>query len=274
MGDGTATSVAVSVGTAVLAAAAVMTVAALVARRQGRVVVVDVAWGLGFVVVALACATVAAVAGVGDPLHTWFLAALVTVWGLRLAGHIHQRSRGHAGEDPRYEKVLGGPLTEVGMGVAVRKVFGVQGAVLAVIALPVATGAVLQVRWWPLVALGGVVWLVGLAFEAIGDAQLAAYRARPREERHPVLDTGLWAWTRHPNYFGDACVWWGVWLVGGAASGLVPGLATVIAPAAMTWFLVSVTGVRLLEQTMMQRPAYREYAGRTARFVPRPPRRG
>jgi steroid 5-alpha reductase family enzyme len=131
---------------------------------------------------------------------------------------------------------------------------------------------VLSSRWAPLVVVGALVWAVGLFFEAVGDAQLAAYRSRPRDQRPQVLDTGLWAWTRHPNYFGDACVWWGLWLAGGLASGWVAGLATVIAPLAMTWFLSEATGAKLIEQTMMQRPGYPEYAARTARFLPRPPR--
>ena len=86
------------------------------------------------------------------------------------------------------------------------------------------------------------------------------------------MDRGLWRWTRHPNYFGDACVWWGLWLAGGLASGWLPGLLTVVAPVAMTYFLVFATGARLLESEMMKRPGYPEYAARTSMFVPLPPR--
>ncbi|MFJ9313629.1 DUF1295 domain-containing protein [Pimelobacter simplex] len=267
-------TVLVSVATSVVVAALLMTATALVARRQGRVVVVDIAWGLGFVLAALACAVVAVVADAGDALRSGILVALVTVWGLRLAEHVRRRSTGHTDEDPRYEKVLGGRLPDVGLAVAVRKVFAVQGLTLAVIALPVSVGMVRDVRWWPLVVAGALLWVVGLVFEAVGDAQLAAYRARPRDERPQVLDTGLWAWSRHPNYFGDACVWWGLWLVGGLATGWVAGLATLVAPLAMTYFLSEATGARLLEKTMMQRPGYPAYAARTARFFPRPPRGG
>ena len=86
----------------------------------------------------------------------------------------------------------------------------------------VAVGAVLGTAW-PWVAVAGVVvWLVGLVFEAVGDAQLRRYKARPREERPPVIDSGLWGWTRHPNYFGDACVWWGLWLVAAPGGRLAP----------------------------------------------------
>ncbi|GAA4082736.1 DUF1295 domain-containing protein [Nocardioides kongjuensis] len=266
-------SVVVSIALSVAAAAVVMALTAVVARRQGRVAVVDVAWGVAFAGAALVCGAGAAVAEVGTPWRTALLAALVVLWGARLAWHIGRRTAAHRGEDPRYEKLLGGTLAEVGMARAVRKVFALQGAIVPVIALPVSVGTVLSVRWVPVVVAGVVVWAVGLFFEAVGDAQLAAYRSRPREERPQVLDTGLWAWTRHPNYFGDACVWWGLWLAGGLASGWVAGLATLVAPLAMTWFLSEATGAKLIEQTMMRRPGYPAYAARTARFVPRPPRR-
>lgn len=265
--------VLVSVLAVVVAAAAVMTATAVLAWRQGRVAVVDVAWGLGFVLAALAAGAVGLLREAGDAGRTVLLVGLVVVWGGRLAWHIGRRTAAHSEEDPRYEKVLGGPLPEVGMGVAVRKVFGVQGVALTFVALPVAVGVAREVRWWPLVVAGAVLWLVGIVFEAVGDAQLASYRAQPRDQRPPVLDTGLWRYTRHPNYFGDACVWWGIWLAGGLASGWVAGLATVLAPVVMTYFLVFATGARLLEQTMMQRPGYPEYAARTSGFLPLPPRR-
>ncbi|TIC89361.1 DUF1295 domain-containing protein [Nocardioides sp. GY 10113] len=250
-----------------------MVATSLVARAQGRVVVVDTAWGLGFAAIALAAALLSVTgAGDGEPWRTWLLAAMVASWGARLARHLHLRN--HLGEDPRYERHLGGTLAEVGLGVAVRKVFAVQGAAMALVAWPAAAApfAPLERPW--VLALGTVVWAVGLIFEALGDAQLAAYKATPRDRRRPVLDTGLWRYTRHPNYFGDACVWWGVWLAGGVASGWEIGLATVLAPIAMTYFLVQATGAGLLEQTMMKRPGYPEYAARTSKFVPLPPRGG
>jgi steroid 5-alpha reductase family enzyme len=268
------TDVLVSIALSVVVAAVVMAVTALVARQQGRVAVVDVAWGAAFAGAALVCGAGAAVGEAGSGPRTWLLVGLVVLWGGRLAWHIGRRTAQHRGEDPRYERLLGGTLAEVGMARAVRKVFALQGVLVPVIALPVSVGIVREVRWWPVVVLGAVVWAVGLFFEAVGDAQLAAYRSLPRDRRPQVLDTGLWAWTRHPNYFGDACVWWGLWLAGGLASGWITGLATVVAPAAMTWFLSEATGARLLEQTMMRRPGYPEYAARTSRFVPRPPRHG
>ena len=146
----------------------------------------------------------------------------------------------------------------------------VRGGGLGGVAL--AVGAVLTVEWAWVVWLGVAVWALGLFFEAVGDRQLAAYKARPREERPPVMDQGLWAWTRHPNYFGDACVWWGLWLAAGLASGWLPGLLTVLCPVAMTVFLRNVTGAKLLERTMSQRPGWDEYAARVPLFFPRPPR--
>jgi steroid 5-alpha reductase family enzyme len=250
------------------AVALAMLVTALVSRRLGRVSVVDVTWGLGFVLVAGTSAVVAAALDRGEATRGLVLLALVAVWGGRLAWHIGRRSRGH-GEDPRYAEMLG----DGGFGAAVRRVFVVQGLAIWLISLPLQVGMVAGVRSWPLVVAGVAVSLGGLVVEAVGDAQLASYRARPRDARPPILDTGLWGWTRHPNYFGDACVWWGLWLVGGLASGWLPGLLTLIAPVAMTHFLRNVTGARLLERTMSRRPGWAEYAARTPLFVPRPPRR-
>jgi steroid 5-alpha reductase family enzyme len=245
------------------AAVVVMTVTALVSRRVGKVAVVDIAWGLVFVAIAWT------VAVARPDAHSWLLAGLVTVWGGRLAWHVFRRSRGH-GEDPRYAEMLG----DAGWWTVVRRVFATQGVVAWLVALPVMVAGDQSVVWWPLVWVGVAVWAVGLFFETVGDAQLAAYRSRPREERPPVMDQGLWGWTRHPNYFGDACVWWGIWLAGALATGWLPGLATVVAPVAMTYFIRNVTGAKLLERTMSQRPGWDEYAARVPLFFPRPPRRG
>ena len=253
---------------ALATAALLMLVTALAARRLNRVAVVDVAWGLGFVLVALT-STVVGLTTDGDPVRRWIVLALVSTWGLRLAWHIRRRAVGH-GEDPRYEALLGGPLDQVGLGLAVRKVFLVQGFAIWFISLPVQVGAVSDVRAWPVVVVGMLLWAVGLVFETVGDAQLAAYKADP--DRPLVMDRGLWRYTRHPNYFGDACVWWGIWLMAGLGSGWVAGLTTVLAPVAMTYFLVFATGARLLERTMMQREGYPAYAERTSMFFPLPPK--
>ena len=252
-------------GLSLAVAVVVMALTAYAAARAGRVSVVDVAWGLALVGVAVVCAVIA-----GD-WQSWLLVGLTLVWGGRLSSHIFTRSRGH-GEDPRYQEILGGSLPEVGMGTAVRKVFLVQGAAVWLVSLPLQAAALSSTTWSWAIWLGVLVWAVGVFFETVGDAELAAYKRDP--DRGPVMDRGLWSWTRHPNYFGDACVWWGIWLAGGLASGWLAGVLTVISPVAMTVWLVWITGARLLERTMMKRPGYPEYAARTSMFVPLPPRRG
>ncbi len=255
---------------ALVVSACVMTVTALIGRAQGRVAVVDIAWGLDVVLIALAAGLVAYCDDRAD-WRTWTVVAAVAIWGLRLSVHLYRRDRGD--EDPRYENLLGGTVGEVGMAVAVRKVFGIQAVAAALVALPVAAGLQLPGRWTWAVIVGLMMWAVGVFFEAVGDAQLAEYRSTPRDQRPLVLDTGLWRYTRHPNYFGDAAVAWGLWLAAGLSVGWQMGAATVIAPIAMTYFLVHATGAGLLERTMMQRPGYPEYAARTSGFIPRPPKR-
>jgi steroid 5-alpha reductase family enzyme len=264
---------------------ALMALTAVLARVTRRVSVVDTIWGLGFVLVTLTAVLVGrarnddhVVHGVGfspgdvqraydtlvdeQRLRACILLALVAVWGCRLAWHIGRRSRGH-GEDPRYEALLA-----KGPGGIVRKVLLPQGLAIWFVSLPVQVSVVAGGHTTWVLVLGVAVWLVGLVFEVVGDAQLASYKRDP--DRGPVMDHGLWRFTRHPNYFGDACVWWGIFLVAASAW---PGVLTVLSPAAMTYFLVFATGARLLERTMMQRPGYPEYAARTSMFLPRPPRR-
>lgn len=247
----------------------VVLMAATVAWSEvtGRVSVVDVTWGLGFVVVAVVSSLVSWAMDLGDPFRRWLLPLLAGAWGLRLAWHVLKRSHG-AGEDPRYAKMLG----EGGLPLAVRKVFVPQGLAIWLISLPLQVGAVADIDWWTAVWIGMLVWMAGLAFEVVGDRQLAAYMAEPRDERPPVMDQGLWGLTRHPNYFGDATVWWGLWLIGGLASGWLPGLLTIIAPIAMTYFIRNVTGAKLLEKTMSQREGWDEYAERVPMFFPRLPK--
>jgi steroid 5-alpha reductase family enzyme len=249
-----------------------MVVTAVVARRADRVSVVDVTWGIGLTVISVVCALLGTDSA--DGRLPWLLVVLVTVWGLRLSWHIWNRARGH-GEDPRYAAQLAphAPDTDraAWFAAAVRRVFVFQGAALWFVSWPLQAAAVGPVEWVALVWVGVVVWAVGFVFETVGDAQLAAYKRDA--DRGPVLDRGLWAWTRHPNYFGDACVWWGIWLAGAASTGWLPALVTLPTPVAMSYFLAYATGARPLERTMMKRPGYPEYAARTSMFLPRPPRR-
>jgi len=254
-----------TVAVAALAATALVFGATfLVGRRIGRYNVVDVTWGLAFVVVAI----VAAVLGTGDVIRRLLLLALVAVWGLRLAAHLTVKLKGK-GEDPRYEAHLRGDFSTA---TVLRKIFVVQGISAWFVSLPLQLSAAsgpTPPRWLPVLILGTLLWLVGFVFEALGDQQLKAFKADPANKGR-IMDRGLWSWTRHPNYFGDACVWWGLWLItlnGWAA------LATVLSPMLMTYFLVYATGARLAEKHMADRPGFREYCARTAFFVPWPPSR-
>jgi steroid 5-alpha reductase family enzyme len=249
-------------GASVLALAAVHSVTFAIGRRIGRYNVVDVAWGIGFVGIA----GVAATLGRGDPTRRWLLLALVAIWGLRLSWHIQRKTAGK-GEDPRYAALL----REATLALVVRKVFLLQAFITWFVSFPLQLSAVTGPTPKPLTAVtvvGVAVWLVGVTFEAVGDRQLRVFKSDPAN-RGVVMDRGLWAWTRHPNYFGDATVWWGLWLI--TINGWLP-LVTVGSPLLMTYFLVYVTGARLTEKLMAGRPGFDEYRQRTAFFFPRPPR--
>jgi len=212
-------------------------------------------------------ALVAAVVGDGAAWRRVALVVVVALWGLRLAWHMHRRNAGK-GEDPRYAEMLG---SEQGnpTWVAIRKVYAVQGLAVWFVSLPIQVSAA-AARGLPAVAVVGLLlWALGVVFEGVGDHQLARFKADPANKGH-VMDRGLWSWTRHPNYFGDASVWWGIWLVAASAW---PGAITVLSPVAMTYFLVFATGARLLERHMAERPGYAAYQARTSYFLPRPPRR-
>jgi steroid 5-alpha reductase family enzyme len=255
-------NLAIVSGASVAALVVVHSVTLAIGRRIGRYNVVDVAWGVGFV----AIAAVAAALGQGDPTRRWLLLALVAIWGLRLSWHIQKKTVGK-GEDRRYAAML----RDASRAQVVRKVFLLQALITWFVSLPLqlsAVGGPTPRALIPVAAVGVAVWLVGVAFEAVGDRQLKVFKEDPAH-RGVVMDRGLWAWTRHPNYFGDATVWWGLWLI--TITGWL-SLVTVGSPALMTYFLVYVTGARLTEKLMAGRPGFEEYQARTSFFLPRPPR--
>jgi steroid 5-alpha reductase family enzyme len=235
----------------------------LIGRRIGRYNVVDVTWGIGFV----AIAAVAAVLGSGDLFRRVLLLVLVAVWGLRLAWHMIVKSAGK-GEDPRYRALLCGDFSA---GHVLRKVFVIQAAATWFVSLPLQVSAVLgptPLLLRPALIAGIVLWIVGVVFEAVGDLQLRRFKADP-DNKGGIMDRGLWGWTRHPNYFGDACVWWGLWL---ASIASWVSLFTVFSPMLMTYFLVFATGAKLTEKYMRDRPGFAEYRSRTSFFIPMLPR--
>ncbi|QWF77010.1 DUF1295 domain-containing protein [Amycolatopsis sp. CA-230715] len=238
---------------------AAVTVTFGIALARRRYDTIDTFWGLGFAVVAI----VAFGLSEGDFALRLTVTALTVVWGVRLSAHLHLRNRGLP-EDPRYARMA----EHAGPGRIFVRVYLLQAVVLWFVSLPVQFaqyGHGFTVTAW----LGVAVWLIGFAFEAVGDEQLRRFKADPAN-RGEVLDTGLWRYTRHPNYFGDACLWWGLYLL---ACTWWPGAATILSPVVMTYTLARGTGKPLLEKGMRERrPAYASYVERTSGFFPLPPR--
>lgn len=228
-------------------------------RRDASLV--DRFWGLGFVVVAAFYWWRAGMPATGLP-----ALLAVCVWGLRLSAYLTWRNWGH-GEDYRYVAMRERHGKRFAL-VSLVSVFLLQAVILWIVAFPLlpATG-----RTGGLIAAcaiaGLAIWAVGLFFETVGDWQMARFKADPAN-RGRVMDRGLWRYTRHPNYFGDICVWWGLYLLA-----LPQGWWTVFGPLLMTFLLARVSGVTLLEQKLDEtRPAYRDYKRRTNALIPGPPR--
>ena len=227
--------------------------------------IADVFWGPGFAFVAIVAAWLSPPSD-----RATLLVVLTSVWGLRLALHIGTRWRKKKEEDRRYQamRATWGDRFPV---VSLFTVFLLQGGLLWIVSLPLQAGAALGADH-PLGALdlaGTLLFAVGLAFEAVGDAQLARFLSDPAS-RGRVMETGLWRYTRHPNYFGDALLWWGLGLIG-AGTGALWCLA---GPALMSFLLVRVSGVSLLEKDIAgRRPEYVAYVRRTSPFLPLPPSR-
>jgi steroid 5-alpha reductase family enzyme len=223
--------------------------------------IVDVFWGTGFVV---ATWVYFALAADGFSARKWLISLLVTVWGLRLSFYILWRNWGK-GEDFRYRKWR----AEAGQAwwwQSFLKVFLLQGALLWIISAPLLAAQISATpdRLTPLDFLAIPVWALGFFFEAVGDWQLARFKADPANKGQ-VLDKGVWRYTRHPNYFGDATQWWAYYLVAAAAR----GFWTVFSPLLMTALLLRVSGVALLEKTLTTtRPGYKEYVETTSAFIP------
>ncbi len=195
------------------------------------------------------------------------VAVLVTLWGCRLAGYIAWRSRGK-GEDPRYTEMLAHHRAPASRALGI---FLTQAAAMWFVSLPVQVAMFEPSGPGALLYVGTAVWVVGFTFESVGDWQLQRFRA-DAENGGRVMDRGLWHYTRHPNYFGDACVWWGLYLI--AAQQWI-GAVTILSPLLMTWTLTRKTGTPLLERDIAQRrPGYARYVDRTSGFFPLPPKRG
>jgi steroid 5-alpha reductase family enzyme len=232
--------------------------------RRRDASIVDCVWGLGFAVVswvAYGCATERS--GV-----SMLLPVLTSVWGVRLSAYLTWRNHGKP-EDYRY-RAMREKWGESFPLVSLITVYGLQGVVMWIVSLPVQVGAVSATHvTTPLLVAGIGMWAIGLGFETIGDWQLKRFKSNP-ENQGRVLDTGLWRYTRHPNYFGDALVWWGLFLVGYSTSG---AWWSVVSPIVMTILLMKVSGVTLLEESLRKtKSGYESYVARTNAFFPGPPR--
>ena len=228
--------------------------------------IADVVWGAGFVLVAWV-----AFFAVNSPLDVRqaLLVGIPTFWGLRLSLHLFRRNHGKP-EDKRYQAMRMQHPKHFGW-VSLVTVFGLQGVLMFAVSLPVQIGQLV-----PQVPLGGfafsgmVLCAVGLFFEVVGDHQLAKFIKDPGN-KGKTMNTGLWHYTRHPNYFGDSCVWWGLGLI---ALETNYGLWGLLGPALITYLLTQVSGVPMLEKAMLKsNPRYADYMAVTSAFIPWPPKK-
>ncbi|MGB7338124.1 MAG: DUF1295 domain-containing protein [Phototrophicaceae bacterium] len=224
--------------------------------------IVDIFWGSGFVIVGwvyfLLSDTIT--------MRHWVLMSLVSIWGLRLSLYLAVRNLGH-GEDFRYQKWR----EEEGQKwwwLSYIRVFMLQGVIMWIVSAPLlgAQQSTTTVSLIDIIAFG--IWSIGFFFESIGDWQLMRFKNNPQNEGK-VLNTGLWRYTRHPNYFGDAVQWWGFYVFALA----VGAWWTIFSPLVMTFFLMRVSGVPMLENSLKKRkPEYAEYIAKTSAFFPMPPK--
>jgi steroid 5-alpha reductase family enzyme len=231
-----------------------------VARRDASIV--DPFWGIGFILVAWIALGSAMESR--ELARSWLLVILTTIWGLRLSLYLLWRNLGH-GEDRRYRAMREHHGARF-WWVSLLTVFWLQGVVLWFVSLPIQvsliTASTKPLGWLDLVGAG--LWGVGLFFEAVADFQMARFQANPQNVDR-VMDRGLWRYTRHPNYFGDFCVWWGLYLI--AAAGGAGW--TILSPSLMSLLLLKVSGVTLLERTIAsRRPDYADYQRHTNAFFP------
>jgi steroid 5-alpha reductase family enzyme len=253
---------AASVALAAMLALATLTWAVSLLRRD--VGIVDSIWSLFFILGAGVYAALTPELGS----RGWLVLALLAAWGLRLSLHITIRNRGEP-EDRRYQAIRANNEPHFWLK-SLFIVFLLQGFLAWVICLPVLAAVSGQTPPGPLDFAGLALWLVGMYFEVVGDWQLKNFR-RSRHSEGQVMDRGLWRYSRHPNYFGEAVLWWGFYLMAlSAGHGW-----TIFAPVLMTFLLLRVSGVSLLEKDISdRRPAYREYVKRTNAFFPGPRKSG
>jgi len=236
----------------------------LVSLIRKRNDVADIAWGLGFVLMAW----LALYLSPEPSLRGVLLGALTSLWGLRLAWHIHSRNKGKA-EDYRYLAWR----KQWGKWFYLRsyaQVYLLQGLLLFLISLPILLSnknpnqalGVLEI-------IGVLVWILGFAFEVIGDFQLNKF-IKNKKNKGKIIQSGLWQYTRHPNYFGEVTLWWGIWII---ALSVDQGWIGLIGPLTITFLILKVSGVPMLEKRLEEKPGFEAYKKRVSMFIPMPPRK-
>ena len=232
---------------------------------QRDVSLVDRVWS--FIIAAPVVAYAVVLPPAGDTRFS-VMAVLLVLWAVRLAAYVSWRNWGH-GEDRRYQAIRARngpsfPLTSLVY------VFFLQAVLAWLVSMPFLAVLARPVHWTALDAIGAAIAAFGFVFETLGDQQLASFKGDPAN-RGKVMDRGVWRYSRHPNYFGEFCVWWGLWLMTLA----VGGWWSIVSPLIMTGLLLKVSGVALLEKDIGERrPAYREYIRRTNAFFPGPRKKG
>jgi len=240
-----------------------MTAWYLVSRALTRFDVADIGWGPGFIVSAV---TAAAINESLNP-RAYLVMALVIIWGMRLSLHVYLRNRGKP-EDARYRSWR----QEWGKNANIRaffQIFMLQGLLVMVISLPVTS--VIRAGRMPftiLDAAGLLIWAMGFLFEAISDLQLVRFK-KDAAHKGKIIMTGLWRYSRHPNYFGEVTLWWGIYLIAVAAGA---GWPMIIGPLTITFLILKVSGIPMLEKKYEGNPEFEEYRQRTSAFFPLPPK--
>lgn len=233
-----------------------------IAKKNDRLDIVDAAWGSGFALVAWISVLQ------HYSLHSFVLAILVTIWSARLTNHIGARLRQR--RDPRYQLIASKWKGNYWVR-AFFSIYMLQGGIVWVITLPITLAAGLQVQpglTTTLAFAGTIIWLIGFIFESIGDKQLHDFIANPKNEGE-VMDKGLWKFSRHPNYFGEIVIWYGVSVFALSAS---YGWAGLLGPTVLAATIIFASGIPPIENRKKSDPKYRNYMERTSILVPLPPR--
>jgi steroid 5-alpha reductase family enzyme len=233
----------------------------LIGQYKKNNAVVDIAWGLGFVLVAWTTFLYSEM-----QLINYIITIIVSLWGLRLGYYLFKRNWNKI-EDYRYQEMrktwIKYPLLQ-----AYLKVYMLQMILMFIISLPIIYINSTVSNLSLITYFGIIIWIIGYFFEVVGDYQLKQFVSNPVNKGH-IMKTGLWKYTRHPNYFGEATMWWGIYLI--ALS--INGYLTIISPLLINYLLVFVSGVPLLEKKYKDNPEFKEYAKVTSVFIPLPPKK-